>query len=62
MRRFRADPGLAKTPVLLVTGDGNPAQLAQARGAGADGVLVKPVTQRILMDKIRTLGTGIDSW
>lgn len=58
----RADPGLAKTPVLLVTGDGNPAQLAQARETGADGVLVKPVTNRILMDKIKSLGTGIDSW
>lgn len=58
----RSDPRLAKTPVLLVTGDGNPAQLVQAREAGADGVLVKPVTQRVLMEKIRTLGTGIDSW
>lgn len=58
----RANPGLAKTPVLLVTGDGSPIQLAQAREAGADGVLVKPVTQRVLMEKIKTLGTGIDSW
>lgn len=58
----RSDPRLAKTPILLVTGDGNPAQMVQAREAGADGVLVKPVTQRVLMEKIRTLGTGIDSW
>ncbi|MBK8576722.1 MAG: response regulator [Elusimicrobia bacterium] len=62
LQAVRADPALAKVSVLLVTGDGNPAQKDQARAAGADGVLVKPVTNRVLMDKIKALGTGVDSW
>lgn len=62
LKAARGDPALAKIPVLLVTGDGNPAQMAQAREAGAEGVLVKPVTNRNLMDKINALGTGTDSW
>lgn len=62
LKAVRADPVLAKIPVLLVTGEGNPVQMAQAREAGAEGVLVKPVTNRILMDKINALGTGTDSW
>lgn len=62
LKAVRADPALAKTPILLVTGDGTPAQLDQARSAGANGVLVKPVTNRVLMDKIKALGTETDSW
>ncbi len=52
LRAVRADPALVKTPVLLVTGGGASTQLEEARESGANGVLVKPVTNRILMDKI----------
>lgn len=62
LKAVRADPALAKIPMLLVTGEGNPSQMAQAREVGAEGVLVKPVTNRILMEKIKALGTGVDSW
>lgn len=62
LKAVREDPSLAKIPVLLVTGEGNPTKMVQAKEAGADGVLVKPVTNRILMDKIKALGAGVDSW
>lgn len=59
LQAVRGDSALAKVPVLLVTGDGTPGQMEQARAAGADGVLVKPVTSRILMEKIKALGSGV---
>ena len=59
LQAVRGDSALAKVPVLLVTGDGTPGQMEQARAAGANGVLVKPVTNRILMEKIKALGSGV---
>jgi CheY-like chemotaxis protein len=41
-RAIRADPSLATTRVILLTGAGEPATLARGRAAGADHVLTKP--------------------
>jgi DNA-binding response OmpR family regulator len=41
-RAIRADPALAATRVILLTGAGEPATLARGRAAGADHVLTKP--------------------
>jgi CheY-like chemotaxis protein len=48
VRRLRADPRNDTLPLVLVTASDEPALAAAAREAGADAVLVKPVSLRDL--------------
>lgn len=54
---FRRDMATASIPILVVTGEAQPAQIARATHAGADRVLVKPVPMEILVSEIRQLLT-----
>lgn len=55
-RRVRADAGLRRTPVLLVSGERDAQRLAAlAREAGADGVISKPISCNQLMGLVDTL-------
>ena len=48
-RAIRADPALAATRVILLTGAGEPATIARGRAAGADRVITKPFSPRELL-------------
>ena len=55
-RRVRADAGLRRTPVLLVSGERDAQRLAAlSRDAGADGVIAKPISCNQLMALVDTL-------
>ncbi|MDQ2809650.1 MAG: response regulator, partial [Chloroflexota bacterium] len=43
LRRLRANPLTAATPVVIVSADATPAQIARLRRAGADIYLTKPL-------------------
>lgn len=52
-RAIRALPGLAgRTPILAVTADAMPEDVARCRDAGMDGHLAKPITHASLFDAI----------
>jgi two-component system response regulator MtrA len=51
-RAIKADPGLAPTYVILVSGTAAPAELAAIRACGADRFLPKPVTPRALAQAV----------
>jgi len=49
------DPATRATPILVVTADAYPRDIARARQAGADTVLVKPCLPQQVLDEIRRL-------
>jgi two-component system chemotaxis response regulator CheY len=55
LRAVRADPKLAKLPVLLVTAEAKREQIVEAARAGVDGYVVKPFTAQTLKDKIEKI-------
>jgi DNA-binding response OmpR family regulator len=54
-RRVRADPYVAKMPILFLTAKGQPTDIAQGLDAGADDYLVKPFKNAELPARIRAL-------
>jgi two-component system chemotaxis response regulator CheY len=48
-RQLRTLPSFARTPILLLTTESDPAKKAQGRAAGATGWIVKPFTQEQLL-------------
>ena len=54
-RRIRADPFLARMPVLFLTAKGRPSDVAQGLDAGGDDFLVKPFEVIELPARIRAL-------
>jgi len=52
-RQLRADERAKKVPILMVTGLKTEADSLQARMSGANEVLVKPVSEKDLIDRIR---------
>jgi two-component system cell cycle response regulator len=55
LRRLRADPALARLPVILLTETGADAARIAALEAGADEFLVKPVDSVTLMARVRSI-------
>ena len=55
LRAFRSHRTCRGVPVIMVSSEDQPARIAQARAAGADAYLVKPLTAAILADTIRPL-------
>ena len=51
-RAIRADPALAATRVILLTGMGEPGTIARGRAAGADYVVIKPFSPARLLATI----------
>ena len=52
LKLVRADPALAKLPVLLLTAEAKREQIVEAAQAGVNGYVVKPFTAQTLKDKI----------
>ena len=48
-RRLRAMPGFARTPIILLTTESDPAKKSLGRAAGATGWIVKPFNQEQLL-------------
>jgi CheY-like chemotaxis protein len=46
--KIRSDPALHRVAILVITARGMPQDIAQARAAGANAVLVKPIRFEIL--------------
>jgi signal transduction histidine kinase len=51
-RRLRAEPGTAKTPVLIISASSTPEEGQRAIAAGADAFLGKPVDEQVLLAEI----------
>lgn len=55
LRAVRADPKLAKLPVLMVTAEAKREQIIMAAQAGVNGYVVKPFTAGTLKEKIEKI-------
>jgi two-component system chemotaxis response regulator CheY len=52
LQNIRADPALAKLPVLMVTAEAKKENIVAAAQAGANGYVVKPFTAATLEEKL----------
>jgi two-component system chemotaxis response regulator CheY len=52
LQNIRADPALAKLPVLMVTAEAKKENIIAAAQAGANGYVVKPFTAATLDEKL----------
>ena len=55
LQNIRADPALAKLPVLMVTAEAKKENIIAAAQAGANGYVVKPFTAATLHEKLNTI-------
>lgn len=55
LKAIRADPGLAKLPVLMVTAEAKKENIIAAAQAGANGYVVKPFTAATLEEKLNKI-------
>lgn len=55
LERLRSTPGTARTPIMMLTGLGNDADLVRAFDLGADDYMVKPFSPPELAARIRRL-------
>ena len=59
LKAVRADPKLAKMPVLMLTAEAKREQIVEAAQAGVSGYVIKPFTAITLKEKIdKILGVG----
>jgi CheY-like chemotaxis protein len=59
-RRLRTFPGLAKVPVMMLTGKSGRETVIQSRRAGAADFLVKPIDRAVLIAKLRETLAGAE--
>jgi two-component system chemotaxis response regulator CheY len=52
LKQVRADPKLAKMPVLMVTAEAKREQIVEAAQAGVSGYVIKPFTAQTLSEKL----------
>ena len=55
VRTMRADAALRAVPVIMITAEARPENVATAREAGADGYIVKPFNATALKDKLSSV-------
>ena len=60
LQNIRADPALAKLPVLMVTAEAKKENIIAAAQAGANGYVVKPFTAVTLEEKINKIFEKIE--
>jgi signal transduction histidine kinase len=61
VRQVRADAGLARLPVVLMTAHREPGHVIQALVAGADNYVVKPFENDVLLERVRRTIAGATS-
>ncbi len=61
LKAVRADPNLAKLPVLMVTAESKREQIIEAAQAGVNGYVVKPFTATTLEEKIKKIFERIEA-
>ena len=61
LKAVRADPKLAKLPVLMVTAESKREQIIEAAQAGVNGYIVKPFTAQTLKEKIDKIFERIEA-
>jgi two-component system OmpR family response regulator len=59
LARMRADPSLARFPVVFMTAKAMPQEVTRFRGLGAAGVIAKPFDPMKLADQVFALWTKI---
>lgn len=62
LAKLRDDPRFAKTRVVAVTADANPASMEKAKGSGFDGFLGKPIDPDKFPDQIIQILQGESVW
>jgi two-component system cell cycle response regulator DivK len=62
LAKLRSDPRFAKTRVVAVTADANPASMEKAKNAGFDGFLGKPIDPDKFPDQIIRILQGQSIW
>ena len=60
LQNIRADPALAKLPVLMVTAEAKKENIIAAAQAGASGYVVKPFTAATLDEKLNKIFEKMD--
>jgi two-component system, chemotaxis family, chemotaxis protein CheY len=55
LKAVRADPALAKMPVLMLTAEAKREQIVEAAQAGVNGYVIKPFTAITLKEKIEKI-------
>ena len=55
LQNIRADPALAKLPVLMVTAEAKREQIVEAAQAGVSGYVIKPFTAQTLSEKLNKI-------
>ncbi|MDP9108714.1 MAG: chemotaxis response regulator CheY [Pseudomonadota bacterium] len=61
LQQIRADPALAKLPVLMVTAEAKKENIIAAAQAGANGYVVKPFTAATLDEKLAKIFEKLQS-
>ncbi len=61
LKAVRADPALAKIPVLMVTAEAKREQIIEAAQAGVNGYVIKPFTAATLEDKLAKIFERLES-
>jgi two-component system chemotaxis response regulator CheY len=61
LKAIRADPVLAKLPVLMVTAEAKKENIIAAAQAGANGYVVKPFTAATLEEKLNKIFEKLES-
>jgi two-component system chemotaxis response regulator CheB len=60
LQAFRAQEPFRDIPVIMVSVEDNPLRIAQAKSAGADAYVVKPLTQEVLSRTLRRVRVTAD--
>jgi len=61
LKAVRANPKLAKLPVLMVTAEAKREQIIAAAQAGVDGYIIKPFTAEVLKKKLTKILNSVPS-
>ncbi|UYG09288.1 response regulator transcription factor [Halomonas sp. M4R1S46] len=55
LERLRADPALARLPIIMLTAHGREVEREKGLALGADDYITKPFSTQALVDKVRAL-------
>ncbi|MBU0935006.1 MAG: response regulator [Spirochaetes bacterium] len=56
VKKLRADPLYAKLPIIMITSESAKYSVIEAVKAGVNDYLIKPVSEKLLMEKLERLG------